>query len=81
MVSLCNAVAALHGEGKLHLDINPSNIWLFPYSNDTPQRVALLDFDTVLKLDDKNNAPVALTSGWAAPELANYKKRAEKHPY
>jgi len=68
MVSLCNAVKCLHVRGQLHLDIKPSNIFLFPKQEHESRRIALFDFDSVVT--NKHNLPLTgvFSPGWSAPE-------------
>jgi non-specific serine/threonine protein kinase/serine/threonine-protein kinase len=62
----CEAVAAAHRELIVHGDIKPANIKVTGEG-----RVCLLDFGVarLLDRDNQNDAALALTPGYAAPEL------------
>jgi len=68
MVSLCNAISCLHEQGKLHLDIKPSNIFLFPKQENETRRIALFDFDSVVSDKAKLPAKGVSSRGWSPPE-------------
>ena len=68
MISLCSAVQSLHDAGKLHLDIKPSNIYVFEWEQCENPRVALLDFDTVTAMDEIRNSEIPFSDGWSPYE-------------
>ncbi|GHU89297.1 hypothetical protein FACS1894202_07160 [Clostridia bacterium] len=66
--SLAYAVKALHDDGKLHLDIKPSNIFLFSKESPESKRVALFDFDTVTPISELATAEISVSEGWSPYE-------------
>jgi len=70
IASLTEAVKELHDKQILHLDIKPSNIFLFENNGILSQRVALFDFDTVLHIEEAQagNCKIGFSAGWSAPE-------------
>jgi len=66
--SLCYAVKELHDDGKLHLDIKPSNIFLFNKDSCESCRIALFDFDTVILISDISTAIIPYSNGWSPYE-------------
>jgi len=65
VIEVCKAVAALHGQGILHMDIKPSNIFLR-----NEGRVTVTDFD-VASYDSKSREPsddMKGTPGYMSPE-------------
>lgn len=77
--SLCYAVKELHDDGKLHLDIKPSNIFLFNKDSCESRRIALFDFDTVTPLDELETSVIPFSEGWS-PNEQIYQRR-EKISY
>lgn len=73
IASLTEAVKELHDKQLLHLDIKPSNIFLFENNGLLSQRVALFDFDTVISIEDaqSGNCKIGFSEGWSAPEQGN----------
>jgi serine/threonine protein kinase len=78
IASLTEAVKELHDRQLLHLDIKPSNIFLFENNGLLSQRVALFDFDTVISIKDaqSGNYKIGFSEGWSAPEQGG----KNKHP-
>ncbi|MCL2188896.1 MAG: protein kinase [Defluviitaleaceae bacterium] len=78
IASLTEAVKELHDKQRLHLDIKPSNIFLFENNGFLSQRVALFDFDTVVLIEDaqSGNCKIGFSEGWSAPEQGG----KNKHP-
>jgi serine/threonine protein kinase len=72
--SLSYAVKALHDEGKLHLDIKPSNIFLFNKDSPESKRVALFDFDSVTSISELGTAKIVASEGWAPYEQINIQR-------
>ena len=68
IISLCNAVQRLHKDGKVHLDIKPSNIFLFEKDEEELPRVALFDFNTVTAIDSIKFAEIPFSPGWSPRE-------------
>jgi serine/threonine protein kinase len=68
ITSLCNAVAKLHADGKLYLDIKPSNIFLFSREPNETRRIALFDFDTVTSISDLETAVIPYSPDWSPYE-------------
>lgn len=71
VLALCNAVGLYHQAGYLHLDIKPSNFIATIDHTGKGKNIALFDLDTLVALDDLQNASVAgvsYTKEWAAPE-------------
>jgi len=84
MASLCEAVAELHDRELLHLDIKPSNIYLFANNGILSNRVALFDFDTVMSLDEIENGSefISYSEGWATHEqIRQIRKGKDKIGY
>jgi serine/threonine protein kinase len=69
--SLCNAVSKLHVSGRLHLDLKPSNIFVFEKDNNESRRIALFDFDTVIPLNDVLSTSISYSEGWSPYEQVN----------
>jgi len=78
IASLTESVKELHDRQLLHLDIKPSNIFLFENNGLLSQRVALFDFDTVISIKDaqSGNYKIGFSEGWSAPEQGG----KNKHP-
>ncbi|MCL2221953.1 MAG: protein kinase [Oscillospiraceae bacterium] len=76
IASLAMAVKELHDKGLLHLDIKPSNIFLFENDGLLSHRVALFDFDSVISINDaqSGNGKIRFSEGWSAPEQGNRKR-------
>ncbi len=68
LTSLCNAVSKLHSSGRLHLDLKPSNIFVFEKDNNESRRIALFDFDTVIPIGDVLSASISYSEGWSPYE-------------
>jgi serine/threonine protein kinase len=68
ITSLCNAVAKLHADRKLYLDIKPSNIFLFNRETNETRRIALFDFDTVTSISDVQTAIIPYSPDWSPYE-------------
>src|SRR6185295_8269497 len=67
---LCDGLGALHGAGKIHRDVKPSNVLVSPEG-----RVVLLDFGLAAELGPSGNtqsttAPLIGTIGYMSPEQA-----------
>ena len=71
MGSLCHSVKALHDDEKLHLDIKPSNIFLFNKDSGDSYRIALFDFDSIISVSDVASAIIPFSDGWAPHEQVN----------
>lgn len=56
-------LAHLHGQGLIHRDISPANIWL-----DGRGEAHLGDFDSAISVDDSTKRPPPTTSSFASPE-------------
>ena len=69
--SLCYAVKELHDDGKLHLDIKPSNIFLFNKDSSESRRVAMFDFDTVTPMSELDTATISFSEDWSPYEQKN----------
>lgn len=63
--ALCKVISAYHGKEYLHLDIKPTNIYVIP---ETCEYILLVDFDSVVKEEEKNSIIVRYSENWAAPE-------------
>ena len=76
IASLTEAIKELHDKQLIHLDIKPSNIFLFENDGLLSQRVALFDFDTVVSIEDaqSGNCKIGFSEGWSAPEQGNENK-------
>jgi serine/threonine protein kinase len=72
--SLAYAVKALHDDGKLHLDIKPSNIFLTNRNSPESKRIALFDFDTVTPISELAEADIAASDGWSPYEQVNLQR-------
>jgi serine/threonine protein kinase len=84
MISLREAVQELHNEGILHLDIKPSNIFLFDNNGELSRRVALFDFDTVMSIDEieRGCGIIPYSQGFAPYEqIRQIRKGAERISY
>jgi serine/threonine protein kinase len=68
MISLCNATAKLHVQGKLYLDAKPDNVFLFDKENAETRRIALFDFDTVMPVADIESGVLPFSSCWSPYE-------------
>ena len=68
MQSLAYSVKSLHDNGMLHLDIKPSNIFLFNKNGSESRRIALFDFDTVLPIEAIATANITFSDGWSPYE-------------
>jgi serine/threonine protein kinase len=68
MLSICNAIAKLHNQEKLYLDIKPDNVFLFDKEQGETRRIALFDFDTVASIKDLAGLPIPFSQGWSPPE-------------
>lgn len=64
--AIANALEKYHEIGYLHLDVKPENIWIFP---ETKELVQLLDFDSLVKINQCKGKKFSYTEGFAAPEL------------
>lgn len=64
-VALCDGLRHAHGKGALHGDIKPSNVLV-----DESGRPVLLDFGLSSLAGRRGERRLALTPGYAAPELA-----------
>jgi hypothetical protein len=71
ITSLCNAVKYLHDNGRLYLDLKPSNVFLFEKEPNETRRVALFDFDTVVDVGDITNSLIHYSEGWSPREQVN----------
>lgn len=66
MKALAKVIGNYHKAGFLHLDIKPSNFFVFP---ETPEMVMLFDFDSVIqKKEISAYRGLSYTKEWAAPE-------------
>lgn len=72
--SLSYAAKALHDDERLHLDIKPSNIFLFNRDSSESRRVALFDFDTVTPISEIKTADIAFSEGWSPYEQVNQQR-------
>ncbi|MCL2286579.1 MAG: protein kinase [Firmicutes bacterium] len=79
IASLCEAVKELHDRELLHLDIKPSNIFLFSNNGILSNRVALFDFDTVMSIEEaqSGDANISFSPGWSAPEQGTNTNRPQ----
>jgi len=68
LISLCNAMKNIHNNGKLYLDLKPSNIFLFTKDRSESRRIALFDFDTLLSINDIATAAIPFSKGWSPYE-------------
>jgi len=68
LLSLCYAVKGLHQNDKLHLDIKPSNIFLFNKGSFETCRIALFDFDTVTPVNEIETAFIPFSEDWCPSE-------------
>jgi serine/threonine protein kinase len=74
ITSLCNAVKNLHDNGKLYLDLKPSNIFLFEKEPNETRRVALFDFDTTVAVGGITNSIIPYSEGWSPREQVNVRR-------
>jgi len=74
ITSLCNAVMKLHDNGKLYLDLKPSNIFIFEKAQNESRRVALFDFDTAITATDTDSAFISYSDGWSPYEQKNQRR-------
>ena len=66
MKAIARVVGSYHGNGFLHLDIKPENIYVLP---ETAESVMLFDFDSVVKKEAlSGDDGLSYTKTWAAPE-------------
>lgn len=71
--TLSYIIEKYHQRQILHLDIKPENIIIIP---ETKEHMLLLDFDSLLKKEERNNPDVRISysDGFAAPELKEGKR-------
>lgn len=75
ILSVANALQALHKEQIIHRDISPDNIFLL-----SDGRIKLIDFGAArLSVDEKERRPIELKPGYAPPE--QYQVAGEQGPW
>ena len=73
--TLTDVIRKYHDAGYLHLDIKPSNIFIYP---ETREMILLFDFDSVMPKDQIRTAKLlSYSQNWAAPEqlVSSYRSK------
>lgn len=68
ILQLAYIIEAYHKQNRLVLDIKPSNCIIVPI-NEKSNTMKLIDFGSVVKTDELNNAVLTGSNDWAPPEL------------